>query len=67
MPWKAKSPMDLRIEMMRLGAGERTTDLCREYGISRKTGNKFKERFDAVRILATSPFDAVVSRRTGLL
>jgi transposase InsO family protein len=25
--------------------GERVTDLCREYGISRKTGDKFKQRF----------------------
>ena len=32
--------------MARLARGERMTDLCREYGISRKTGNKFKERFD---------------------
>jgi transposase InsO family protein len=47
MPWKAKSPMDLRKEMMnRLAAGERMVDLCREYNISRKTGNKFRERFE---------------------
>jgi transposase InsO family protein len=47
VPWKAKSPMDLRKEFIkRLGANERLTDLCREYGISRKTGNKFKRRFD---------------------
>jgi transposase InsO family protein len=32
--------------MVRLAAGERMTDLCREFGISRKTGNKFKARFD---------------------
>lgn len=38
--------MDLRTEMMnRLMRGERMSDLCREYGISRKTGDKFKERF----------------------
>ena len=47
MPWKVKSPVDLRKEMMaRLAKGERMTDLCREYGISRKTGNKFKARYD---------------------
>jgi transposase InsO family protein len=47
VPWKAKSPMDLRKEFIRrLGEGERLTDLCREYGISRKTGNKFKKRFE---------------------
>jgi transposase InsO family protein len=32
--------------MTRLARGERMTDLCREYGISRKTGNKFKARFE---------------------
>jgi putative transposase len=39
--------VDLRKEMMiRLARGERMTDLCREFGISRKTGNKFKARFE---------------------
>lgn len=38
--------MDLRTEFMsRMMQGERVTDLCREYGISRKTGDKFKQRF----------------------
>lgn len=46
MPWKAKSPVDLRTEFMnRVMKGERVADLCREYGISRKTGDKFKNRF----------------------
>src|SRR5215203_3450076 len=41
------SPVDLRHEMMvRIAAGERLADLCREFGISRKTGSKFKARFD---------------------
>lgn len=31
--------------MVRLGRGEKLTDLCREYGISRKTGEKFKRRY----------------------
>ena len=48
MPWKASTPVDLRKEfIMRLGGGERLTDLCREYGIARKTGEKFKRRFRA--------------------
>ncbi|MFL5519422.1 MAG: IS481 family transposase [Gemmatimonadales bacterium] len=39
--------MDLRIEFMqRLARKERVSDLCREYGISRKTGHKFKKRFE---------------------
>lgn len=46
MPWKTKSPVDLRTEFMnRVMKGERVADLCREYGISRKTGDKFKNRY----------------------
>ena len=48
MPWKAVSPMDLRMELMsRLAAGETPADLRREYGISKKTLNKFRRRFEA--------------------
>lgn len=32
--------------MQRLFAGERMVDLCAEYGISRKTASKFKQRFE---------------------
>lgn len=47
MPWKEKSPMDLRKEFIqRLAAGERLTELCVEYGISRKTGSKYKKRHE---------------------
>jgi transposase InsO family protein len=43
--------MDMRKEFMqRLAAGERMTDLCREYGISRKTGHKFKQRFEQLGV-----------------
>lgn len=46
VPWKSQTPMDLRVEMMeRLAKNESLTALCREYGISRKTGEKFKARF----------------------
>lgn len=46
MPWKSKTPVDLRIEFMkRVIGGEAVAELCREYGISRKTGDKFKQRF----------------------
>lgn len=39
--------MDLRIELMRrLYDGERLRDLCAEYGISEKTGRKFRRRFE---------------------
>jgi transposase InsO family protein len=43
----------------RLKAGESMTELCREYGISRKTGYKFLERFE--RLGPQGLFD--VSRR----
>ena len=55
MPWKEKSPMDLRREFIkRLAANERLTDLCHEYGISRKTGSKFKKRFDELGVAGLS-------------
>ena len=39
--------MDLRKEFIeRLARDERLVDLCREYGISRKTGDKFRRRFE---------------------
>jgi transposase InsO family protein len=34
--------------LARLQAGERMTDLCREFGISRKTGYRLQARFEAV-------------------
>lgn len=47
MPWNTRTPVDLRTEFMqRLARKERVTDLCREYGISRKTGHKYKARFE---------------------
>jgi transposase InsO family protein len=46
MPWKEVRPMDERMKFIgRLLDGERMTDLCREYGISRKTGYKFLNRY----------------------
>src|SRR6516162_6123410 len=38
MPWKKSEPMDQRIEFC-------CRALCREYGISAKTGYKWQERF----------------------
>ena len=40
--------MDLRLELVRrIAAGERITDLCQEYGISRKTVWKFQKRYES--------------------
>lgn len=47
MPWETRTPVDLRTEFMRrLADNERISDLCREYGISRKTAYKFRKRFE---------------------
>jgi len=46
VPWKVRELMSERMDFVtRLKNGERMTDLCQEFGISRKTGYKFWERF----------------------
>jgi transposase InsO family protein len=46
MPWKVQDAMNLKREFVRrLEAGERMSDLCREYGISRETGYTLQRRF----------------------
>lgn len=66
MPWQETGVMDQRKEFVLrvIGSGERFGDVCREFGISRKTGYKWKERFiadglgglsDASRRPKTSP------------
>jgi transposase InsO family protein len=47
MPWKETDVMNLRTEfVLRVFEGKLSFgELCREYGISRKTGYKWKERF----------------------
>ena len=46
MPWKECSVMDERLQFVaRRLAGEAMTELCREFGISRKTGYKIFERY----------------------
>jgi len=46
MPWKVSNPMNERMKfVIRHEQGEKMTDLCREFGISRKTGYKFLKRF----------------------
>jgi transposase InsO family protein len=47
MPWKEVRFMDERVRFIaRLTEGERMTDLCREFGITRKTGYKFLSRYN---------------------
>jgi transposase len=46
MPWKECSVMDERLQFVaRRLAGEAMAELCREFGISRKTGYKIFERY----------------------
>ena len=46
MPWKECSVMEERLRFVaRLLDGEAMRDLCREFGISRKTGYKIFERY----------------------
>ena len=45
MPWKASSVMDERLCFVaRLLQGEQMSEMCREFGISRKTGYKIFHR-----------------------
>ena len=46
MPWKKNEPMEQRIEFALKALGSvNFRALCQEYGISPKTGYKWKERF----------------------
>jgi transposase InsO family protein len=47
----------------RLRAGERMADLCREYEISRKTGHKFKERFERLGLIGLADQSRAPIRR----
>lgn len=46
MPWKETPKMDQKIEfVMKSFTSQHFGELCREYGISRKTGYKWRDRF----------------------
>jgi transposase InsO family protein len=49
MPWKERTKMQERLLFIaRHEQGESISELCREYGISRKTGHKFLNRYRTV-------------------
>ena len=49
MPWKESGLMNERLKFIgRLLQGEKMAELCREFGISRKTGYKFWDRYQTV-------------------
>jgi putative transposase len=57
MPWKVCRPMDERLKLVaRLLDGEKMAGLCREFGISRKTGYKILGRYH------DSGFEALTDR-----
>ncbi len=46
MPWRECSVMDERVRFVgRILDGEAMSDVCREFGISRKTGYKIVNRY----------------------
>jgi putative transposase len=49
MPWKACKPVDERLKFIaRRLDGEQMAGLCREFGISRKTGYKILTRYNEI-------------------
>jgi transposase InsO family protein len=47
VPWKVSDPVSERLEFVRRWLeGERVVDLCREFGISRKTAYKMRARYE---------------------
>jgi transposase len=57
MPWTERSVMDQKVQFVaRRLAGERISDLCREFGISRKTGHKLFARYEECGIEGLTAF-----------
>lgn len=55
MPWKESELMNERLKFIgRLLQGEKMAELCREFGISRKTGYKFWDRYQKVGLYSLS-------------
>ena len=60
MPWKECSVVDERLRFVaRLLDGEAMSEVCRAFGISRKTGYKIFERYKEHGL------EALTDRRTG--
>jgi transposase-like protein len=55
MPWTASSVMEERLRFVaRLLDGEAMTDVCRDFGVSRKTGYKIFDRYKEHGLTALS-------------
>jgi putative transposase len=49
MPWKECNPIDERLKFIaRLLDGDKMSGLCREYGVSPKTGYKILARYNEI-------------------
>jgi transposase-like protein len=68
MPWKECSVMDERLRFVaRLLDGEAMSEVCRAFGISRKTGYKIFERYKEHGLEARGcPISCVSSSRDAL-
>lgn len=68
MAWKVSDVVNERMKfVLRVNEGERVTDLCREFEISRKTAYKFLERykrFGAKGLFDESKRPAILARKT---
>ncbi len=61
MPWKESSVMEERLRFVaRLLEGEPMSELCREFGISRKTGYKIFVRYKEQVVLADHQREAAI-------
>src|SRR6185436_14530057 len=68
MPWKESCLMDERMRFVaRLIEGERMTEVCREFGISRKTGYKIWDRYQRIGIQGLSDRSRRPIRQAGQL
>src|ERR1700730_9301822 len=65
MPWKECSVMDERLQFVaRRLAGEAMAELCRKFGISRKTGYKIFDRYQECSLINVSrSWRSISSRR----
>src|SRR5712692_2370236 len=63
MPWRECDPMDERLKFIaRLLDGEKMAGLCRQFGISRKTGYKILTRYNEIGLERRKPMRSRCSR-----
>ena len=63
MPWKECNAMDERLRFVaKLLDGEKMAVMCREFGISRKTGYKLIKEYPVIRPPAASTIHAILDR-----